>query len=74
MFQIMQKLKSAKHDLKAWLKRNFGNFKDKFGKNTEKIEYVEERLIANPNSYRFNSWMQRLLKQPEKMMLFSQKY
>lgn len=35
---------------------------------------MEERLIAHPNSHRFNSWMQRLLKQREKMMLFNQKY
>jgi len=35
---------------------------------------MEGRLITNPNSYRFNSWMQRLLKQREKMMLFNQKY
>jgi len=40
----------------------------------QKIDYEEAKLPSNPSSYRFNSWMNRLLKQCEKMMLFNQKY
>jgi len=53
MFQILRKLKSVNREVKDWSKRNFGNFNEKLTKNTEKIDNVEERLIANPNSYRF---------------------
>ena len=74
MYRVMRKLRCVKHDVKYWSKRYFGNFNDKLSKNSVKIDYMEERLIANPNSHKFNSWMQRLLKQREKMMLFNHKY
>jgi len=35
---------------------NFGNFNDELTKNVAKIKHVEEKLIANPNSHRFNSY------------------
>jgi len=63
MFKIMRKLKTIKYDLKDWLKKNFGNIHERMAKNAHKIDYVEERLIVNANSHRFNSWRHRLLKQ-----------
>ena len=35
---------------------------------------MEEQLINQPDSYRLNSWLKRLLVQREKLMLFNQKY
>ena len=59
MFKIMQKLKTAKHNVKDWSKKYFGNIHDKLTRNVQKIEYVEGRLTAQPNSYRFQAWMHR---------------
>ena len=56
-------------------KKHIGNAYDKLAKNALKnIDYVEERLLSNPTSHKFNSWMQRLLKQREKLLLFNKKY
>jgi len=55
----MQKLKTAKHNVKEWSKKYFGNIHDKLTRNVQKIEYVEGRLTAQPNSYRFQAWMHR---------------
>jgi len=71
---IEHKIRCVKYDVQDWSKRYFGNFNDKLTKIAVKIDYMEERLIANPNSHRFNSWIQQLLKQREKIMLFNQKY
>ena len=74
MFKFVQKLKRIKNEVKTWAKTHFGNFQEKLKKNTQTIEYVEEQLIQNPASLRLNSWLLRLLKQREKMILFNQKY
>ena len=74
MYQVALKLKKVKSELKVWAKNQFGNFHDKITKNEDKIKYVEDKLLAQPNSLRLNSWMFRLLKQREKLLLFNQKY
>jgi len=74
MFQVSKKLKLVKYEVKDWAKKQFGNFQDKIFMNEQKIEYVERKLLENPNSFRLNSWMTRLIKQREKMLLFKQKY
>jgi len=55
IYRVMRKLRCVKHDVKDWSKRYFGNFNDKLSKNSGKIDHVEERLITNLNSHRFNS-------------------
>jgi len=74
MFQLTTKLKFVKHELKSWARNHFGNFHDKVTANENKIEYVEGKLLINPLCFRFRSWMSRLLKQREKLLLFNQKY
>ena len=74
MFQFAKKLKLIKYEVKDWSKNQFGNYHDKISKNEQKIEYVERQLLNSPNSFRLNSWMIRLIKQREKLMLFNQKY
>ena len=74
MFQFAKKLKLIKHEVKDWSKNHFGNYHDKLSKNEQKIEYVERQLFNSPHSFRLNSWMIRLIKQREKLMLFNQKY
>jgi len=64
----------VKLELKDWAKKHMGNSDDKLSKNAQKLGYVEERLMANPQSYRFNFWLIHLLKQREKLLLFNQKY
>jgi len=73
MFRIICKLKNVKCEVKDWSKKHSGNAYDKLAKNAQKIDYVEERLLSNPEGHGFNSWMQCLLKQREKL-LFNQKY
>ena len=43
-------------------------------KNTTKLRAVESKIIANPQSHRFNAWHYRLLKQREKLLLFNKRY
>jgi len=74
MYKIMRKLKLVKLKFKDQSKKHIGNVHDKLSKNAQKIKYVEERFLSNPDSYRFNSWMHRLPKQREKLLLFNQKY
>jgi len=59
------------NDDKDWSKKHFGNIRGMIIKNNQKIEYVEERLITDLNSHGFNSWMEKLIKQREKLMLFN---
>jgi len=61
-------------EIKEWSNGHFGNIHDKITKNDLKLKYVEERLLDNPNSFQFNSWMECLLKQRTKLMFFNQKY
>ena len=74
MFQLSKKLKHIKYEIKDWPKKYLGNLWDKISKNEHKFEYVEEGLLENPNSFCFNSWMERLLKQRVKLVLFNHKY
>ena len=74
MFKLVQKLKTRKYEIKEWAKKQFGNIHDKLSKNAVKINYIEDKLLSDPTSHRLNSWIKRLIKQREKMMLFNQKY
>ena len=74
LYKLVRKLKIVKFELKDRAKKSIGNPYDELSKNAQKLAYVEERLMVNPNSYRFNSWLNRLLKQREKLLLFNQKY
>ena len=74
MFNLAKKLKVIKHEVKDWSKTHFDNFYEKLNKNTQKIEYVKDKLTVNPDSFRLNLWLLWLLKQREKIMLFNQKY
>ena len=74
MYRLTQRLKKVKLDLKSRSKATFGNFKTKLERNTDKLLYVEEKLIQSPNSARLNNWHYRLIKQREKMHIFNQKY
>jgi len=71
MYQLVQKLKKTKLDLKSWSKRTFGY---KLERNTEQLLHVETKLVHKPNSAQLNNWHYRLVKQWEKMHLFNQKY
>ena len=73
-FKLAKKLKIIKHEVKGWSKNHFGNLQNKIVHNTQKVDYVEEKLLSNPESFHFNVWTTLLLKQREKMMLFNQKY
>jgi len=55
MFKIMRKLKIIKYELKEWSKNHFGRFYDKLYLNAQKIDYVDEKLLSDPNTYRPNS-------------------
>jgi len=35
---------------------------------------IEDRLLEQPDSLRLNAWMDRLIRQREKVLLFNQKY
>ena len=72
MFKLANKLKIILHEVKGWSKNHFGNLHNKIVHNTQKIDHVEEKLLSNSESFRFNAWMTCLLKQREKMMLFNQ--
>ena len=74
MYNVSQKLKKVKLDLKTWSKRTFGNFRSKLERKGEKLLHVEQKLTLQPHSARLNNWHYRLLKQREKMHLFNQKY
>ena len=74
MFRFMSRLKSLKLQLKPWAKSTFGYMQNKIQSNMDKIDYVENKLIESPMNYRLNEWMNRLLKQREKLLLFNQKY
>jgi len=57
MFKLAKKLKMLKYEIKDWLKKQFWNIHDKLAKNTTKIEYVKDKLLADPTSNRLNSWI-----------------
>jgi len=74
MFVLAQKLKGLKQHLKEWAHTSLCNNHQQLSTNTQKIQRVEAQLINQPDSYRLNSWLKRLLIQREKLMLFNQKY
>jgi len=51
MFNFAKKLKIIKHEVKGWSKTHFGNFHDKLSRNTQKIEYVEDKLLGDSLSH-----------------------
>jgi len=55
MFKFTRKLKNVKLELKDSAKSHMDGTYAKLSKNAQKLEYVEERLVVNPNSYKFNS-------------------
>ena len=63
MYQMVQKLKGIKREMKEWSKIVSENVHEKLTRNAYKIDFVESKLLSNLNSYRFNSWMNCLLKQ-----------
>ena len=74
MFRFVKKLKAIKNDLKPWAKSTFRHVHGKLQQNSDKINYVEARLIDDLESHRFNNWFNRLVKQREKLLLFHLKY
>ena len=57
-----------------WAKNFFGNNHEKPTKNAPKVILVENKFLSNRDSFRLNFWMNSLLKQREKLMLFNQEY
>ena len=57
--------------IKRLAKKNIGNPNAKLQKNSKKLIYVETTLCQDPNNFRLNSWMHRLLKQREKLVPFN---
>ena len=55
MFNFTKKLKNVKYEIKGWSKNHFDNFHEKLTRNTQKTDYVEDKLLSNLNSYRLNS-------------------
>jgi len=74
MFKIAQKLKLTKKHVRAWASQVIGNHDQKLQRNAQKLTLVEDQLVNHPNSIRLNEWMNRLLQQREKLLLFNQKY
>ena len=67
----MHTLKIIKHDVKDCTKKNFDNVHDKLTEKYQKIDYVGERLIYNPNSNKFSSWFKQLLKKERNDVIHS---
>jgi len=42
--------------------------------NSKKLQYIKERLLTEPVSYRFNQRYERMIRQRERMLLFHQHY
>ena len=66
MYQLAQKLKKIRLDLKSLSKSTFGNFKHKLERNEEKLLHVETKLVQDPNNAQLNNWHYRLIKQRER--------
>ena len=74
MYNITQKLKLTKKHVRVWAAQFIGNKHQKLLQNTQKLNLVESQLVHHPHSNRLNEWMNRLIRQREKLMLFNQKY
>ena len=70
MFKLAHKLKNTKIHLISWARNSLGNIHNNLRVNLQKKATVEEKLVAQP-SVRLNSWLHRLLKQREKLLLFN---
>jgi len=42
--------------------------------NSEKLQYIEECLIEEPESYGFNQWNERMIRRQERLLVFYQRY
>jgi len=74
MFKLAQKLKRTKIHIKTWARNFLGNNHQKLMLNAQKVDQIESLLVHQPHSIRLNSWMQRMLRQREKLLLYNQKY
>ena len=74
MFKVSHKLKNTKRHIKNWTHNVLGNTHHNLRTNMQKIGIVEEKLVNQPDSLRLNCWLNRLLGQREKLLLFNQKY
>ena len=74
MFRFTRKLRSIKSTLKIWSRAKFTHFRNQVGKNTTQLQFVESKMITDPQSQRLNAWHLRLLKQCEKLLLFNKCY
>jgi len=74
MYSFVKKMQTVKFVLKPWAKSKFGHLQDKIQQNLDKINYVENKLLDQPGSHRHNSWIQRLVVQREKLLLFNSKW
>jgi len=66
MLKLAKKLKIIKHEVKGWSKNHVGNLHNKIAHNTQKIDFVEEKLLYNPESFHLNAWMTRLPEEERK--------
>jgi len=55
MYQVIQKLKKIKLDLKTWSKHTFGNFRHKLECNGEKLLEVKQKLTLQPHNVYLNN-------------------
>jgi len=74
MFKLTQKLKRTKYNIKNWAHRFLGNNHQKLVLNAQKIDHLKNLLANQPNSPRLNSWLSRILRQQEKLLMYNQKY
>ena len=74
MFKLAQKFKRTKYHIKICARSFLGNNHQKLVLNAQKIDQIETLLVHQPSSTRLNSWMQRMLRQREKLLLYNQKY
>jgi len=74
MFRFTRKLRSIKSGLKRWSQVKFMHFRTQLEKNTDQLQLVESKIVLEPNSHRLHAWYLRLLKQREKLLLFSKCY
>lgn len=74
MFQRSKKVKLLKFELKKWHSSKFSHLNQRFANNAQKLKSSETQLFALPNDSRLLCITKRLIKQREKLLLFSQNY
>jgi len=55
MFQVTRKLNAIKKELRCWSRQVFDNYRSNIEANNAKLQYVQNKLLENPNSNRLNS-------------------